>query len=450
MSYENRFHRDSESQIERRPWLIFLFLAVVFFLCQHDLFYSQKVAEQFNSSEGEVLTVLDAGTLSRQVALLALGLCAVISLTRPSAARLRINGTLGRIMLFYAGLVFISVLWADDAALTAKRLVVFAILSLGAVGVAQRFYLRDIISWTFFATSFYLLVGLSAEIILGTFHPFSSGYRFAGTLHPNHQGINCALLVLSGSAAGEIEKDKRRFFRACTVVGGIFLIFTASRTAFAASLLSLTVYFITVCSRRVRITAIFAVLGLVIVILPLLSGVGNVVPSLEGALMLGRTNSSTHSFNGRAVIWQNLGNYIDQRPLLGYGYGGFWDHRHIEQLTDVSASENFGVAESHDAYIQCLLDLGIVGLAVYVIAILGGLVRSFASYRTSHAPEFAFSGAFLVFCLANGVLESAIVVSMFLTFLIMAVLIKLGFRNSVARRHQETRLINEQFSEVLS
>jgi exopolysaccharide production protein ExoQ len=200
----------------------------------------------------------------------------------------------------------------------------------------------------------------------------------------------------------------------------------------------------------VRITVAFATLGLVLVVLPLLSGIGDIVPSLESAFMLGRTNSSDESFNGRGWIWEHLHDYIDQRPLLGYGYGGFWDDHHIQELTALSDSDDFGVAESHDAYIQCLLDLGAIGLAAYLLAMLGGLVRSFASYKTTRAPEFAFSAAFLVFCLANGVLESAIVVSMFLTFIIMAVLIKLGFRSSVAQPHAEPLMIQKQFGEALS
>jgi exopolysaccharide production protein ExoQ len=444
--YGNHSYRERESQTERPSWIICLFLVAVFFMCQHDLSYSTTAVEGFNPSEGEVLTALDTGNSSRQVALLALGLCAIISLSRPSAVRLRINGTLGRIILFYTGLVFLSLLWADDAALTSKRLVTFTMLSLGAVAFAHRFSLRGVVLWTFFATSLYLVVGVCAEIALGTFHPFASGYRFAGTLHPNHQGINCALLVLSGIATGEIEKHKRRVYRACAGVGFIFLMLTASRTAFACELLALAVYFLMVCSKRARITVAFAVLGLAIVLLPLLSGIEDV----KSAFMLGRTNSSTESFNGRGFIWDSLGPYIDQRPLLGYGYGGFWDPHHIEQLTALSDSDDFGVAESHDAYIQCLLDLGFVGLATYLFAMLGGLLRSFSSYKASRDPEFAFSGAFLVFCLANGVLESAIVVSMFLTFVIMAVLIKLGFRSSVVRRQPETLMIHENFSEVLS
>jgi exopolysaccharide production protein ExoQ len=450
VSYGHHSHQERESQTDWPSWLTCLFLVVVFFLCQHDFMYSTKVVEGFNPSEGEVLTALDTGSLSRQIGLLSLGLCSIISLTRPHAVRLRINGMLGRIILFYAGLVFLSLLWADDAALTSKRLVTFAILSLGAVAIAHRFSLRGVVLWTFFATSFYLLLGVCTEIALGTFHPFASGYRLAGTLHPNHQGINCALLVLSGAAASEIEPHKKTFFRAFTAVGFISLILTASRTAFACTLLALAVYFMMVSSKRVRITVAFATLGLVLVVLPLLSGIGDIVPSLESVFMLGRTNSSTESFNGRGWIWEHLRDYIDQRPLLGYGYSGFWDDHHIQELTALSDSDDFGVAESHDAYIQCLLDLGAIGLAAYLLAMLGALVRSFALYKTTRAPEFAFSTGFLVFCLANGVLESAIVVSIFLTFIIMAVLIKLGFRSSVAQSRAEPLMIQKQFGEVLS
>jgi O-antigen ligase len=444
MNYLARERSGITFRIGRFPWPTFLFLAVVFFLCQHDLYYSTKVTETFNPSEDELIVALDAGSLSRRVALLALVLFAMASLHRHRGAPLRINGSLGRILLSYAGWAALSLTWAEDPALTFRRLAVLATLGLAAAAIARRFSLREIILLTFFCSVVFLFIGISAEIALGTFRPFTLGYRFAGTLHPNHQGINCALLLLSGVAAAHTEKRRRTVFRACALLGLVFLILTASRTAFASALLALAAYAATVSSRRAKTVL---GLGLGIAFLGLLMVDGNLLlPQLKSAAMLGRDESTLDSFSGRTGIWREVGDYIRQRPALGYGYGGFWTERHIKRT---SSTLRWGAAEAHSAYLECLLDLGLVGLAAYVFALLGGIARSFALYRASQTHAFAFCGAFLVFCVVNGLLESATVLSIILIFLIIAVLVHLGFRRPAIEYRRRTATIHKETGDRL-
>lgn len=424
------------SRIGRFPWLMFLFVAAVFFLAQHDLFYSNKISQTFNPTEDDLIAGVLAGSLSRRIAFLALGLLAVAGLMSLRGVRLRINGSLGRIILFFAGWTVLSVAWAEDPALTSRRLVVFAILCLSAAAIARQYSLRQIVLLTFFCSILFLLIGVSAEIALGTFRPFMPGYRFAGTLHPNHQGINCALLLLSGLAAADTEKRGRPLFRACALLGLIFLILTASRTSFAAILLAVAAYLAAVSSRRAK-TALG--LGLGIASCALLLVLGNaLLPGFKNAVMLGRDDSTVDSFNGRSEVWEEVGYYIHRRPTFGYGWGGFWTEAHI---TEISATQKWGVGEAHSAYLDCALSLGLVGLVAYVFALLVGVGRSFVLHRASQNSTFAFAGAFLIFCLADGLLESAPVGSASLIFLVAAVLIHLGFRPLALVRVRQDSLI---------
>lgn len=419
----------------RLPLFLFFFLAVVFFLCQHDLFFTTNVTQGYSFSVEHVVSALDTGSLNRQIGLAALGIFAITSLIRSRGFHLQIDGPLGWSVLLYAGLALSSLFWADDTLLTLRRLMVFATLCVAGIVIARRFSLRQVVQWTFLTTALYLLVGVLAEISLGTFRPFTSGYRFAGTLHPNHQGINCVLLILSGLAATDMQKHRKAAYRVCILIGVVFLILTGSRTAFAAGILAVTVYFGMTVPKQTRLFAALATLlvGIALWIPFALSG-GTSVPNVESVFMLGRQATKVQSFNGRSRIWNNITPYIDSRPLLGYGYGGFWTVNHITELTEAtenSGVNSFGVAESHDAYLDCLLDLGFVGLAVFVSMLVGGIARSFSLYRISPSPALAFTAAFLVFCLANGLLESAIVSSIFLTFLLLTVFIVLGFRSRI-------------------
>ena len=410
-------------QVRRPPWFMFLFLAAVFFFAYHDLSYSKRGIDNFNPSQDDIATAVAEGSLTRRIGLLSLGLYAIVNLVRHrDKSRLRINGPLGWILLSFVAWALVSPIWAEDIGLTLRRLVVFGILCVAAVAVARRFSLREIILWTVFTTGLYLLIGVSAEIALGTFRPFTSGYRFAGTLHPTGQGINCALLLLSGVAAVYVEKHKRTFFRACALIGFIFLILTASRTSFAAALLAVTVYIGAACSGRAKI-AMGYVLSIIFCLLILFLANG-FLPNLKAAIMLGRGDSGVDSFNGRTGIWGDVGYYIRQRPILGYGYGGFWTPGHI---AEISKEEKWGVPDSHSAYLDYLLTLGAVGLFAYLLLLFAGIRRAFHLRSLSHNFAFAFCGALLVFCALNGLLESATMELSLPMFLSTVVLAQLAF-----------------------
>ena len=82
--------------IARPPWLIFLFLVVVFFLVDHSLSNSKNGVGNFNLSQDEITTGIAEGSLIRRIGLLSLGLFAIVSLIRHRAdGRLHIHGPLG-------------------------------------------------------------------------------------------------------------------------------------------------------------------------------------------------------------------------------------------------------------------------------------------------------------------------------------------------------------------
>ncbi len=405
------------------PWLIFLFLASVFFLCQHELSYSKRGMENFNASEDEITAAVAEGTPTRRISLLVLGVFAIINLILNRAGKdFRINGPLGWILLSFATWAALSLIWAEDAALTFRRLVEFAILCSAAIVIARRLALREIVLWTFFSSGVYLFIGIVAEIALSTFQPFASGYRFAGTLHPNHQGINCALLVLSGVAAADMESNRRMIFRCCALCGFVFLILTGSRTSFAATILALMAYFGAVWSVRAKFTVAYA-LCILFCVLALAFGDG-LLPDLKSAVMLGRDSSSVDSFNGRAGIWDETSFYIQRHPILGYGYGGFWTPTRIAEISD---QEKWGTGEGHSTYLDCLLNLGLVGIILYVVGLFGSIWCAFHLHNFTQNRGFAFCGALILFCALGGLLESAMLESPSLTFLITTVIVEISF-----------------------
>ena len=423
MSDSNHSHTGRGIKVRRPPWLLFLFLTTVFFLSYHDPSDAKKGFLDAISAD-DFSTKVANGSLVRQIVLSALGIVAIISLVRDrTQSRLRIDGLLGWLLIGSVAWAFTSLIWAADPLLTLRRLAIFGIFCIAALAIARRLSLREVILWTFLSSALFLAIGILAEAFFGSFQPFASGYRFAGTLHPNGQGIQCGLLLLSAMAAADIEKRWRALFWTSGSLGFAFLILTGSRTALAATLIALLVYLAAVRSRGSKI-AMVVCLGIVLCVLPFFSETG-LIPGLENAI-LHRSGDlgPVGSFNGRADLWKDLGYDIRQHPILGYGYGGFWTPVHVTVISD---EEKWGVPNGHSAYIDSLLNLGTVGLVAYTLLFFAGIWRFFRLYIESHDSIFAFCGALLVFCALDGLFESALVEGSLLTFLWMVVLAQVGF-----------------------
>jgi O-antigen ligase len=153
--------------------------------------------------------------------------------------------------------------------------------------------------------------------------------------------------------------------------------------------------------------------------------VAGLLPGLKNAVLLGRDDpGSIGTFTGRTDIWEDVGPYIRESPILGYGYEGFWTPARINKISD---ELEWGVGSSHSTYIDYLLTLGIVGLAAYVFALVFGIARAFQWFRLSQCSVYAFCGAVLVFCAIDGLFESGIGGASLLMFLWMVVLVRLAF-----------------------
>ena len=420
----NDVYRLSNSQktSTRFPWVTFLFLAAVFFVTQHDLFF--LLLEGFDRSADFIVKDTIEGSLKRKISFLSLGLFGIVSLMCQGRNQLKINGLLGWLILFYLFGALISIVWAEDIALTLRRLVVLAMFCLGALAISQSFSLRDIIFFLLLCTGFYLLIGIVVEIAYGTFSPFTAGYRFAGTLHPNLQGVNCTLLLISGITLAQSEKRGRNFFLACALIGLFFLVITKSRTSLVSAILALFVYLSLVSSIKQKL-ALILVVSLTFCLLLLLVG-DAFFPAMRQGFLLGREDPSVGALTSRIALWKECLEYISKRPFIGYGYNSFWTPRNIREISDVLG---WGVGVGHSAYLELILNVGCIGMVTFFLIFSLGIKKSVKYLKVSKNILYAFICALLVFCLLEGILESMMIYPSFLTFLSMVALSHLGFQH---------------------
>ncbi len=189
-------------------------------------------------------------------------------------------------------------------------------------------------------------------------------YPYKNTLG---SAMACAILIALPQIAGN-----RGFLRFCALAtvlcGTVVLLASESKTAIGlvvvAPVAAMTILFL---STRLRLSPASIIIGLLIFAAPALilaTQLARVSLSDLLTLTLGDT-----TFTGRTVIWSFVSSHIEQAPVLGHGYRGFWG---IGDLSPKLHSEIEFIrvtGSSHNGFVDITLDLGFAGLTLLLILV---------------------------------------------------------------------------------
>jgi exopolysaccharide production protein ExoQ len=92
------------------------------------------------------------------------------------------------------------------------------------------------------------------------------------------------------------------------------------------------------------------------------------------------------TFTGRTVLWEFGFRAFSERPILGWGYlGYFGSYEFSNAILDYRKMANYDIPHFHNSYIEMLVELGLVGLTAFMICLLATIGRSLES-ASRHAP----------------------------------------------------------------
>ncbi len=402
-------------------WLTIGVIGAAFLAAEHTWLMSRL--DMFSVTSDEMAISAAVGSWLRRLAFMSIAIFGIYCIFRSSGKRLRFDGLLAFLVLSYLAWCLASVLWSTEPPITIRRLAALVFCCLGALGISRQLGARDLCVLGMFIATAYIILGVCAEISLGTFQPFSSEYRFSGTVHPNTQGTYCALLCMGAACLASRSTHPKRLMIFLFLVGVTFLLLTRSRTSCGALVIALGVLWSMTLARRVKLLAAVAIGSAISIggVVMLLAGM-NVEEKLSGTLLLGRQEDA-RSLSGRVPLWTELTASIEERPLLGYGYGGFWTS---ERVGDISATLKFPVAEAHSVYLDTVLSIGLVGAVVFFGAVAVAVGRAAWRCRKNDEAAAGFILVLLIFSVASGSLES-VALTMFVTFVAACGLCRLAF-----------------------
>jgi exopolysaccharide production protein ExoQ len=408
-------------------WLTAAVLGFLFFMTNHDVFVSRL--PDYAHYDDTVIDVAVGTNLIRRVSFfllagLGIGL-AVVSGRTPW----KVNPWIALPMLGYVAWCGSSALWSVEPGMGFKRVVTLLCFYCCALGIGRRFDMRELCWLMFVIMAGYFAIGFAVEIALGTFRPWSSGHRFAGTLHPNSQAAHLTMMCLAAFALASSEAKRRTWLYIMVVVGLVFIALTRSRTNLGGAFIALGAIAAIGSSLNTKVSAAYlgvlaACSGLLVL---MLAGIEPVTQLFEAA-MLGREDDVA-SLSGRGFIWPVCWEYIGQRPWLGFGYGSFWTPARIEYFLE---EIQFSIFEAHNGYLELLLGTGIVGCVLFVVLMVTSLFSSARTALNTHDGSYSLLFGVMVFAFIYSNSESGFMGINLVSLLMTGQMLNLALRPRAA------------------
>jgi len=404
--------------VDRRKWF-WIFLLTVGFWFARPYYLPWTAAEE---ADADTRATAAQGSVERQVAMPCLAVLAGYILWRTRSAP-RFKGTLATLALAFLALNAASIFWSVDPATTVRRLGVFYLGVLVVVALAKGFSALDLARLGFYSCGVVAILAMLCDVfITKTFAPFDPEYRLMGVMSSNSEAQNLTACIFCGLTLLLKFPSRAKWMTPvlCLMAGLLYL--TRGRTATIACVLLSLFYIKRIVDARFKVHTRIAIGFLLLAtVLPALILMGGKSADVAGsALMLGREDTQNNaSLSNRAPLWNELMDYVGDRPYLGYGYNAFWTSGRISKI---SAHQGWGVPNAHNTYLDQELSVGIAGVVLYTIVLWGAFFRAWKRYRHTPCAETLLAPIMITWLVITTFAESLPLDPFLPTFLVYVLL----------------------------
>ena len=282
-------------------------------------------------------------------------------------------------MLFYVMSIFVAQLGID-------RAIYYYVLGIGVfclVSILLYYISPDIGRYSFWYND-ELFQGTRMSGISG--HPNTLGFMTASAL------IGALHLVLK-----HYRVNKIFYFFVPLIL--FCLVLTNSRTSMASLILMFGLY-ASLHFRLFSVAFILGIIGALVLVLALEFSPNILNDVLTGMSRSGNVDEIT-SLTGRSHIWDQVFIFIEQRPVLGWGYGTIGDVLYAHRY-----EVGFHVGQAHNIFLQILFSGGVIGPFIYIIGYVFSIF--IAVLKALRLNRTAFELCILLYILLSGMTETII------------------------------------------
>jgi exopolysaccharide production protein ExoQ len=283
-----------------------------------------------------------------------------------------------------------STAWSQDPYLTFRRSLILIGTVLFGLYFGSRFELKEqihILAWMLLLV---LMVSAGLAIVAPNLGVESGGHlgNWRGLLSQKNGLARVAVLATLVFLAWRPSYRPLRYFALAFAI--IILAMTRSGTGFVVmiALLIVTSLFRLI---RTKLTLLLPIAMLLLIASAALSII--LVTNSDLALaLLGRDSTLT----GRTELWHAVLVSIMKRPILGYGFDAFWLGM-VGESGRINLSMHWLVPAAHNGALELWLNLGAIGLALFVLAYAVCVCKSLRFYVRQQNHLGAWPLAYMAF-----------------------------------------------------
>jgi exopolysaccharide production protein ExoQ len=276
------------------------------------------------------------------------------------------------LQFFLLVIVIFSILWSEDLSSTLTYLRGLIRIYFIAIYLAMRYSLREqmrLIAWA---------LGVAASLSM-LFSAFVPGFihqspelvdMWSGIYgHKNELGY---MMAWSAGLFLHLAVSSNRYRWLMWAICGISICLiilsrsTTSLTILLTMILLLPIYkFLKKTNYKLQVIMITSALMLLIIFSIFL---------INNAETVVGTSGKDLTFNGRSDLWELVMSKVWERPLVGYGFSGFWTSNAASKLR---ATYDWA-SNAHNGFLELLLELGFLGFVTFA----AGFIRFFVMALT--------------------------------------------------------------------
>jgi O-antigen ligase len=135
------------------------------------------------------------------------------------------------------------------------------------------------------------------------------------------------------------------------------------------------------------------------------------------------------TLTGRTLFWPIIIDKINQKPIVGYGIGGFWQGwRGLDNpAQDVINPNGFVPPHSHNGFLDIATDLGWLGMTLYILSFINTLGKAVIYLSKEKMPEAGIPLILLTFILMTNITETGLLGVNILWFWYIVIAVKGSF-----------------------
>lgn len=266
----------------------------------------------------------------------------------------------------------LSFLWSADPSTTLRRGTALLLTVFVGFYCVLRFTQAQLLRLAAIAASIGLVINLAWVVLLPQYglQTGEEGGSWSGVFVNKNSLGQFATLSLVVLVMEVLNRRSSALWAApLLVVGAIELYSSQSKTSLAAAFLlgGLLIVFTTFRSRKTLFGAVAVSLGT--------ASVAGFLFGIAALPFITRLLDKDITLTGRTQLWSDIIDQLGRRPILGYGYEAYWNGWD-SPAAEIWRRNTWTPPTAHNAPLDYILQLGVVGLALFLVFLVTSVVRS--------------------------------------------------------------------------